>query len=189
MRKKLAQAFVLVTLSCVAVLGMAAYLLRRAILQERILYRTPAFGTIQPKLNQTLEGAKEDILFLAGTAAYSYREIHDEITAVTLSRREAVARLPAVALAEKFGRVVGILGILDSQRARARVADIRSGRMAHALGIRTVAEGVETREQLEFLREHGCDAVQGDYFSRPLPAEELAPILKAGFTFSGQGIR
>lgn len=127
MRKKIALAFVLVTLSCVAVLGMAAYLLRRAILQERILYRTPAFGTIQPKLNQALETDKEDTLFLVGTAAYSYREIHDELTAVALSRQEAVARLPAVALAEKFGRVVGILGILDSQRARQLTGQILRG--------------------------------------------------------------
>lgn len=87
------------------VLGIAAYLLRRAILQEHILHRTPAFGTIQPKLKQTIETAKEDTLFLVGTAAYSHREIHDEFIAVALLRQEAVARLPAVALAEKFGRV------------------------------------------------------------------------------------
>ncbi|MDO8680803.1 MAG: EAL domain-containing protein [Acidobacteriota bacterium] len=61
--------------------------------------------------------------------------------------------------------------------------------MAHNLDLRVIAEGVETKEQLEFLRAQGCDMVQGYYFSRPLPAEDLAPILKAGFTFSGQGTR
>ena len=50
--------------------------------------------------------------------------------------------------------------------------------MAHALGIQTIAEGVETQEQLEFLRKHGCDAMQGYYFSRPIPAEEIAELLK-----------
>lgn len=42
--------------------------------------------------------------------------------------------------------------------------------MAHSLGMTTIAEGVETLEQLEFLRAHGCDQIQGYYFSRPLTA-------------------
>ncbi|MCC6196516.1 MAG: EAL domain-containing protein [Burkholderiales bacterium] len=46
--------------------------------------------------------------------------------------------------------------------------------MARSLRIRVVAEGVETREQLDFLRAHECDECQGYYFSRPLPAAEFA---------------
>lgn len=41
--------------------------------------------------------------------------------------------------------------------------------MAHRLGIRTVAEGVEKREQVEFLKSAGCDIIQGYFFSKPLP--------------------
>ncbi len=45
--------------------------------------------------------------------------------------------------------------------------------MAHAAGIRTAANGVETGEQLAYLVEKGCDQVQGFYFSRPMQAAEL----------------
>ena len=50
--------------------------------------------------------------------------------------------------------------------------------MAHALRIQTLAEGVETEAQLDFLRKHRCDAMQGYYFSKPLPAEDVAALLR-----------
>ena len=46
--------------------------------------------------------------------------------------------------------------------------------MAHTLKLRVVAEGVETPEQLAFLKERECDAWQGYLYSKPLPAEEFA---------------
>lgn len=52
--------------------------------------------------------------------------------------------------------------------------------MAHNLGLKVVAEGVETEQQLNFLREHRCDAMQGFYFSKPLPAEQFEDLLKIG---------
>ena len=45
--------------------------------------------------------------------------------------------------------------------------------MAKALDLSTVAEGVETAEQLELLKTMGCDQIQGYFFSRPLPADEF----------------
>jgi diguanylate cyclase (GGDEF)-like protein/PAS domain S-box-containing protein len=50
-------------------------------------------------------------------------------------------------------------------------------RMAHTLKLEVVAEGVETTEQLAYLRIHGCDQIQGYYFSRPLPLSELEKML------------
>lgn len=50
--------------------------------------------------------------------------------------------------------------------------------MAKGLGFKTIAEGVETQEQLDFLREKQCDEIQGYLFSKPLPAEEFAELLR-----------
>ena len=49
--------------------------------------------------------------------------------------------------------------------------------MAHALNKKVVAEGVETQAQLDFLRKHDCELIQGYFFSRPLPAAELAKFV------------
>lgn len=50
--------------------------------------------------------------------------------------------------------------------------------MAHGIGLRVVAEGVETREQLNRLRDTGCDYVQGYYFAKPMPVEEFEKLLR-----------
>ncbi|MFP5390488.1 MAG: EAL domain-containing protein [Gammaproteobacteria bacterium] len=50
--------------------------------------------------------------------------------------------------------------------------------MAHSLGLRVVAEGVETQAQLDMLRSLKCDELQGFYFSRPITADEFAELLR-----------
>jgi diguanylate cyclase (GGDEF)-like protein len=50
--------------------------------------------------------------------------------------------------------------------------------MAHNLNLAVIAEGVETKGQLDYLRTHGCDEMQGFYFSRPLPPDEFAQLLR-----------
>jgi diguanylate cyclase (GGDEF)-like protein/PAS domain S-box-containing protein len=52
--------------------------------------------------------------------------------------------------------------------------------MGRSLNLRVVAEGVETREELEFLRTHQCEEAQGFYFSRPLLPLQFAKLLKSG---------
>ncbi len=51
--------------------------------------------------------------------------------------------------------------------------------MGHSLGLHVLAEGVETMQQLEFLREKGCDGYQGYLRSRPVPAADFAALLRA----------
>jgi diguanylate cyclase (GGDEF)-like protein/PAS domain S-box-containing protein len=50
--------------------------------------------------------------------------------------------------------------------------------MAHSLGLKVIAEGVENGSQAEFLRKCGCDEAQGYYFSMPVPAQEFARLLR-----------
>lgn len=52
-------------------------------------------------------------------------------------------------------------------------------RMAHAIGLQVICEGVETREQLDFLRSQNCDLAQGYYFSRPKSVADISVMLKS----------
>lgn len=49
--------------------------------------------------------------------------------------------------------------------------------MAHSLKLQVTAEGVETRQQYDFLHQHGCDAMQGNYFCAPAPADSVTTML------------
>ena len=54
--------------------------------------------------------------------------------------------------------------------------------LGHALGLKVVAEGVETLAHLEFLQQHGCDELQGYYFSQPVPAQNMEALLRGMMT-------
>ena len=68
-----------------------------------------------------------------------------------------------------------IRGLLDGSQDAAITRAIIA--MAKSLQLKVVAEGVETREQLQFLREHGCDEVQGYLISRPVDATSFRALL------------
>lgn len=69
--------------------------------------------------------------------------------------------------------------IADEGDDKAIVAAIIA--MAHSLGLRVIAEGVETRSQLDVLQALNCDEIQGFYFSKPVPASEIPRLLEKSF--------
>ena len=68
-------------------------------------------------------------------------------------------------------------GVADDPRARAMVGAIIS--LARGLSVRTIAEGVESADQMDCLRSLGCDEIQGYLFSRPLSPERFAEFARA----------
>lgn len=66
------------------------------------------------------------------------------------------------------------MGFLKSSDYSAKGGNILTAilKMAESLKMQTIAEGVETKEQVEFLKKIGCQCVQGFYFARPMPAQE-----------------
>ncbi len=54
--------------------------------------------------------------------------------------------------------------------------------IGRSLNLRVVAEGVETLEELRFLRAHGCDEAQGYFFSRPIVPQKFAELLESGIS-------
>lgn len=71
-------------------------------------------------------------------------------------------------------------GITFNQQDLVIVSSVIS--LAHSLGKVALAEGVETKEQLDRLAALDCDLAQGYYFHRPLPATAIHPLLTAGIS-------
>ncbi len=72
--------------------------------------------------------------------------------------------------------------IVDDESGKSLVNTILS--MGKSLNLKTVAEGVETKEQYEFLRDNGCDAIQGYYFAKPMPEDEFIALLEKDKIYS-----
>ena len=73
------------------------------------------------------------------------------------------------------------MGFLKSSDHSAKGGNILAAimQMAHSLKMQTIAEGVETKEQVEFLKKIGCQCVQGFYFAKPMPEEKYKELVYA----------
>lgn len=69
-----------------------------------------------------------------------------------------------------------VQAIEESEKDRAIITTIIS--LAKSLGMTVIAEGVETAEQLSFLKEKNCDLVQGYYYYKPMPKEEIEKVMQ-----------
>ena len=68
-----------------------------------------------------------------------------------------------------------VMGCTDNEKNRVIIKAIIA--MGHSLGMKIVAEGVETLEHFQFLKQCGCDECQGFYFSRPIPADDFEQLI------------
>ena len=72
---------------------------------------------------------------------------------------------------------------IDSSSTNAVIAQTII-QMAHRLGLKVVAEGVETIDELNFLKQHQCDEIQGFILSRPLSSREFSNLISSTKIFS-----
>ena len=66
----------------------------------------------------------------------------------------------------------------ESADTRGKIVVSETIKLAKSLNMRTVAEGVEIKEQVDFLAEQGCDMIQGFYFAKPMPKNEFEDRMK-----------
>jgi EAL domain-containing protein (putative c-di-GMP-specific phosphodiesterase class I) len=65
----------------------------------------------------------------------------------------------------------------EGQGERGNIVVAETIKLARSLNMRTVAEGVEVKEQVEFLAQQGCDMIQGYYYAHPMPADKYVEKL------------
>jgi diguanylate cyclase (GGDEF)-like protein len=133
--------------------GMPAECLELEIVEDALLPDAAAIGEVLAALcEHRVRIALDDF----GTGFSSLSHLHDHVIHTAKLDRTFVSELGRSA---RSGAIVA--GMID---------------LAHRLGMQVVAEGVETRGQLDLLREFGCDSAQGYLLGRPVPARQLARL-------------
>ena len=135
--------------------------------------------------------------------AYVHMEVteslYSENTEIIISQLKKVQELGFMIEMDDFGSGYSSLGLLSSFPLNILKLDISFVRnfreneivieniikMAHRLGLLTVAEGAETNEQVATLKTLGCDFIQGFYFSKPLPIEEYEKYINDAKILNG----
>ena len=147
-------------------------------------------GTVQAILQQTgLDARRLDLELTEGvllehdeTTAGSLRTLSDAGMSLVIddfgigySSLSYLRRFPIRTLKIDRSFTRGIPADLDSSAIAVSIITL-----AHSMGMKVIAEGVETVGQLEFLRRQGCDAYQGFHFSKPLPPDDMERLLTTG---------
>lgn len=152
--------------------------------------------------NRNFVSSVEEILARTGLES---RWLELEITesmlmgdiAPIVTRMEDLRRLGVSLSIDDFGTGYSSLSYLSSfpittlKIDRAFIADVQSNPqtakiaraiigLSRGLNLEIIAEGAEQIEQIEFLQQHGCNFVQGFFYSKPLPAIEFATMLRDG---------
>ncbi|HEY7239879.1 MAG TPA: EAL domain-containing protein, partial [Burkholderiales bacterium] len=130
-------------------------------------------GMIELEITESclMDEPEEAVRLLGGLREAGFKISVDDF-GTGYSSLSYLTRLPLTALKIDRGFVRDVATRSESASIVRAVID-----MAHNLGFTVVAEGVETEEQLAFLRRHRCDLGQGFLFGEPAPASELAPRL------------
>ena len=131
-------------------------------------------GLIELEITESclMEDAEDAVRLLANLRAAGLRISVDDF-GTGYSSLSSLTRLPLNAL--KIDRSF-VRDVVSSAEAASIVRAVID--MAHNLSFTVIAEGVETAEQMAFLKRHGCDLAQGYLFDRPMPASQLAERLR-----------
>jgi diguanylate cyclase (GGDEF)-like protein/PAS domain S-box-containing protein len=127
----------------------------------------PEYLDLEITESSLMDNVDESVALLAGFKSKNIKISLDDF-GTGYSSLSYLTRFPIDTL--KIDRSFVRNALTDANDAALSTAIITMGR---SLNIRVLAEGVETAEQLEFLRRQGCDEVQGFLFSKPVPAEEV----------------
>ena len=132
-------------------------------------------GTLALEITETvlMEEADSPATILDSLQEYGLRLVLDDF-GTGYSSLSRLKRFPLDVLKIDRSFVSGMHGNADDRAIVKATID-----MAHAVGLTVVAEGVETREQEQYLRDFGCDRAQGYLYARPQPADAISDVLAA----------
>ena len=148
----------------------------------RVLYETglaPAFLELEITESMVMQNPERTITQLNSLSALGIHLSIDDF-GTGYSSLNNLKRFPLDSLKIDRSFIKDLPG--DSDDAAITQAIIA---MAHSLRLRVVAEGVETVEQFDFLRDYHCDEIQGYYFSKPQAECDIAPLLRSNATAPG----
>ena len=205
--------FIAIAEDCGLILPIGKWVLRQACEQARIWVDAgyPAIGIAVNVSGAELkeEGFLEDLLAILEQTRLDPRLLELELTESVLMRRTdstitilTILRERGVQVAvDDFGTGYSSLSylqifpldVLKIDQSFVRQIAINDSDaaivtavigMARNLKLRVIAEGVETREELDFLLAHECDEAQGYYFSKPIPADKFMDLLRQGLAMT-----